>query len=299
MRAFTVTTCGSKVYCSAFNTRKSPSPESLVSLHDSQDGIQNQRDYMHSSLYRSMKMVERLFYSNNFQFFTTLTIAPSLGIDRSDYGACKKALTVALHRFTMEFPGSTYLLVPDFHEDGSFHFHGFFNLSVGTNVALKKAGHFRIVKYGARRTKYYSPLINRLLGRNEFRPLIHMFDEKSLRYALKYVVKASSLVRCESRSLYIRSRGLQEYTSKEVYLGEDACALEAVFSGLKRASRHDYDYDVYTWSPMSVDEYENCYRVYLHQLFDSVSEVVQVRRKSPSSASAIQLSIDFDSGGVL
>lgn len=298
MRAFTVTTCGSKVYCSAFNTRKSLS-SGVPAFARAREDLQEERDYKRSALYRSVKMVERLFYSNNFQFFTTLTIAPSLGIDRSDYGACKQAVTSALNRFVKEYPGSTYLLVPDFHEDGSFHFHGFFNLSVGTNEALKKAGHFRIVKYGARRTKYYSPLLNKLLGRNEFRPLIHMFEERSLQYALKYVVKAASLVQCEGHSLYIRSRGLQECTCKRVYLGEDACALEAVFSSLKRDKRHSYDYDVYTWSPMDVPEFDDCFRVYLRQLFYHPSVIS--RRYVPECCRPEQLAIDIsaDDGGSL
>lgn len=283
MRCFSVVTCGSRVYLSAYNSvshshldhdveaRNSVAPASDVSS----------RDLRSLSLHRSLKMFERLFYSNPFQYFVTLTISPSSGINRSDYGECKAAVTSAMNRFVKQFPGSTYLLVPDYHSDGSYHFHGFFSLSCSVSVALKKAGHFRLFKQGARRTKYYSPLINCLLGRNEFRPLIHCFDDKCLRYALKYVVKAASLVQLQGHSLYIRSRGLVEFTSKEIYSREDACALEALFSALKRDSRHVYDYDVVIWSAMPIDDFNKLFLIYLHSLFDSAPLSVLPSRLSP------------------
>lgn len=269
MRCFSVITCGSQVYTCAYNSvsRRNIDEEVRTSFSDSDV---SPRDLRSLSLHRSLKLVERLFYSNAFQYFVTLTVSPSLGIDRSNYGECRSSVTSALNRFIKCFPGSIYLLVPDYHQDGSYHFHGFFSLSCSVSDALKKAGHFRLFAQGARRTKYYSPLINRLLGRNEFRPLIHCFDDKCLKYVLKYVVKAASLVELQGHSLYIRSRGLVEYTSKEIYTDDDACALEAVFSAFKRDSRHIYDYDVVTWSPMPYDEFAGLYLVVLHSLFDPV-----------------------------
>lgn len=288
MRCFSVITCGSRVYASSYNVRHCSSSWVKKDTCLADDAVPS-RDLHRLALNRSLKMFERLFYSNSFQYFVTLTVSPSLRIDRSDYGACKSAVTSSLNRFIKQFPGSTYLLVPDFHSDGSYHFHGFFSLSCSVTSALRRAGHFRLFKQGARRMKYYSPLINRLLGRNEFRPLIHCFDEKCLQYALKYVVKASSLVQLAGHSLYIRSRGLVECTSRETYLGDDAELMEAVFNAFNRSNRHSYVYDVNCWSPMSLDEWRRLDSIYLHSLFNAASLAPFPARSV--FCSAVQLSI--------
>jgi hypothetical protein len=72
---------------------------------------------------RARAKLRRLALANGFEYFVTLTLDPAK-IDRYD-GA---AVTKALNRWTdnmVRRHGLRYILVPEMHQDGAFHFHGF------------------------------------------------------------------------------------------------------------------------------------------------------------------------------
>lgn len=218
MRVCTVTTFGPKS-CFVFRN-VSESSSSCSDYEYSEEVIKE------NSIRRSLRLFERVALSNRFDFFVTLTVSPKCPCDRSDYVSVKAYLTSVLNAFGKRFP-CKYLLCPDLHQDGSVHFHGFFQLD---KEYLRRAGNFRIFKQGARAPKFYSPFLNKKLGRNEFRPLLRCFGRSSVSYALKYVRKASEQLYGLGVASYVRSRGLLEYNSKEVFRGDDAdlmrdCAL--------------------------------------------------------------------------
>ena len=78
---------------------------------------------MERSMRRARAKLRRLALVNGFEYFVTLTLDPQK-IDRYD-GA---AITKALGRWTdnmVRRHGLRYILVPELHRDGAFHFHGF------------------------------------------------------------------------------------------------------------------------------------------------------------------------------
>ncbi|WP_411338353.1 hypothetical protein [Ruminococcus gauvreauii] len=79
-------------------------------------------------LYKSMKRAKQKIYdvarANIWEYFVTLTFNPDR-VDRYDYSACTKKLAKWLdntkQRVNHDFK---YLVVPELHKDGAYHFHG-------------------------------------------------------------------------------------------------------------------------------------------------------------------------------
>lgn len=85
---------------------------------------------------RARSKLRRLALSNDFQFFVTLTLAPDR-VDRYDSGAIMKIVNRWLDNMVRRH-GLRYILVPERHKDGAFHFHGFF---AGAGVQVVDSGH--------------------------------------------------------------------------------------------------------------------------------------------------------------
>lgn len=78
---------------------------------------------MERSMRRARAKLRRLALSNGFQYFVTLTLDGSK-IDRYDGAAIVKALGRWADNMVRRH-GLRYILVPERHKDGAFHFHGF------------------------------------------------------------------------------------------------------------------------------------------------------------------------------
>lgn len=77
-----------------------------------------------SSLSRSRRLIREYILCNSFDYFCTFTFDGSK-VDRKDYVACRKKLTKWLNNFrTRKAPDFRYLIVPERHKDGGWHFHG-------------------------------------------------------------------------------------------------------------------------------------------------------------------------------
>lgn len=76
------------------------------------------------SMRRARANLRRLALSNGFSYFVTLTLDGSK-IDRWDGAAITKALSQWCDNMVRRH-GLRYILVPERHQDGAFHFHGFF-----------------------------------------------------------------------------------------------------------------------------------------------------------------------------
>lgn len=59
----------------------------------------------------------------NWEYFITLTMSPDL-VNRYDFQACSKKVRKWLNNQRINAPDLKYLLVPEQHEDGAWHFHG-------------------------------------------------------------------------------------------------------------------------------------------------------------------------------
>lgn len=87
------------------------------------------------SMRRARANLRRLALANNFQYFVTLTLDPQK-IDRYDGAAVTKVLNRWCDNMVRRH-GLKYILVPEQHKDGAFHFHGFM---VGTGLKAEDSG---------------------------------------------------------------------------------------------------------------------------------------------------------------
>ena len=87
-------------------------------------GKKAEGDDMIRSMRRARAQLRRLALANHFEYFVTLTLDPER-IDRYDCAAVTKALSQWCDNMVRRH-GLRYVLVPERHKDGAFHFHGFF-----------------------------------------------------------------------------------------------------------------------------------------------------------------------------
>lgn len=86
-------------------------------------GKKSEGDDMLRSMRRARSKLRRLALANGFDYFVTLTLDPEK-IDRYDGAAVAKALGRWCDNMVRRH-GLRYILVPEQHKDGAFHFHGF------------------------------------------------------------------------------------------------------------------------------------------------------------------------------
>lgn len=99
-------------------------------------GKKSQGDDMLRSMRRARAKVRRLALANEFSYFVTLTLSPD-EVDRYDAAAIMKKVNRWLSNMVQR-QGLSYILVPERHKDGAFHFHGFFG---GDGLEVEDSGH--------------------------------------------------------------------------------------------------------------------------------------------------------------
>ena len=87
-------------------------------------GVKSTGDDQLRSARRARSQLRRLALSNSFQYFVTLTLDPAR-IDRYDGAAVVRKLNQWCDNMVRRH-GLRYVLVPERHKDGAYHFHGFF-----------------------------------------------------------------------------------------------------------------------------------------------------------------------------
>lgn len=75
---------------------------------------------------RAKSKVFELALCNSFDFFCTLTFSPEKVDDRHDLERCMKSFAKWLNNYNYRREGAAvrYLLIPEPHQDGAWHFHG-------------------------------------------------------------------------------------------------------------------------------------------------------------------------------
>lgn len=99
-------------------------------------GVKSQGDDMLRSMRRARAKLRRLALANDFEWFVTLTLSPE-EVDRYDCQAIMKRVNRWLDNMVRR-KGLRYVLVPERHKDGAFHFHGFF---AGEGLEAVPSGH--------------------------------------------------------------------------------------------------------------------------------------------------------------
>ena len=78
------------------------------------------------SIKRTKKKVYNYAKSNEWEWFVTFTFSPDK-VNRYDYDECTKYLSKWFNNLKRSSPALSYLVVPEQHKDGAYHFHGLFS----------------------------------------------------------------------------------------------------------------------------------------------------------------------------
>lgn len=78
------------------------------------------------SMKRTQKKVFDYARCNDWEWFVTFTFSPKK-IDRYDYDLCAKKISKWLNNIRRSSPHLSYIVVPERHKDGAWHFHGLFS----------------------------------------------------------------------------------------------------------------------------------------------------------------------------
>lgn len=100
---------------------------------DNDDDLKEFERYMTSNANRSKNKIYQYAKSNTWEWFTTFTFDKNK-VDRMIYDACVKALSKWLNNMRVHSPALAYLIVPEQHRDGAYHFHGLFSGCEGLKI---------------------------------------------------------------------------------------------------------------------------------------------------------------------
>lgn len=135
------------------------------------------------NLSRAVNNVYDLARSNEFDWFITLTLDPQK-VNRFDYDECTKAIRLFTKRLYKL--GCSWLIVPEQHKDGAYHFHGL----VAGNLPLTDSGKACYNKETGETTKIYN-LANYEFGFTTATKIAH--PQKTASYIAKYLTKQISV----------------------------------------------------------------------------------------------------------
>lgn len=97
------------------------------------------------SLSRTIQKINDIVYSNEWEYFVTLTLDKER-VDRYNYDEIRKRITKQIQNIkARNAPLLEYVIVPELHKDGAYHFHGLFRNTSGisfedSNRTVPKTG---------------------------------------------------------------------------------------------------------------------------------------------------------------
>lgn len=105
------------------------------------------------SISRTRKRIHEIAGCMDIAWFATFTIDPATGIDRYDYSECFSKVRSYLKELRSTIPNLQYIVIPERHKDGAYHFHGLFNSAVSPELIF--AGSFALSKKSVFKTEVY------------------------------------------------------------------------------------------------------------------------------------------------
>ena len=137
------------------------------------------------SVRRAKSKVNDICYNNRFDYFVTLTFAPDKTANRFDLRACMQQFLKIVKAHNRRCDNQwKYVVVPEKHENGAYHLHGFFQNIVEKDLRINKNGYPEIIDFADR------------CGFTNVRDLSKADDigyKKMVSYAGKYIVKAMDI----------------------------------------------------------------------------------------------------------
>lgn len=165
---------------------------------------------LQNNLSRAKSKVRELVLCNKFEYFVTLTLSPDK-IKRTDLKLAITRLNRIVSDMNKTIDGEwgrkervTYVLIPERHKNGAWHFHGFIH---------------GLTKYDIRKNKNGFPEWRQYADKLGYTNLTEIQNkDRAASYCLKYITKdlARSVTK-RGAHLYYASKGLE--TAKVVYRG--------------------------------------------------------------------------------
>lgn len=153
------------------------------------------------SAIRAKTTIYDLAACNSFEFFATFTFSPDGRVDRYDYDSCVKYFSKWLNNYMTH-----YLVVPEKHKDGAYHFHALADFSKDKLKHLG-GGIYKIPSY--------------TLGRSNASRVKD--PQKIAKYITKYITKDLMNTVGKGRKTYWSSRDLiRPQVEYNVQIPEDA-----------------------------------------------------------------------------
>ena len=90
-----------------------------------EDAEEAQSESLRISRSRTIKKIYDIGRSNYWDWFLTFTFSPAM-VNRYDYVECSQKMSFWLKNMRKNNPDMKYLVVPEQHKDGAWHFHGLF-----------------------------------------------------------------------------------------------------------------------------------------------------------------------------
>lgn len=121
-----------------------------VVVEDFPDSLDEKKKVEHSREVSRSRTIQKIYdyaHANTWEWFLTLTFDPSQ-VDRYNYDDCCRLLSLWLDRTRKYNPDMKYIIVPELHEDGAFHFHGLFSGISEEHFTYWKNGIFHVSNYG-------------------------------------------------------------------------------------------------------------------------------------------------------
>lgn len=163
------------------------------------------------SMSRTVNKVYDLSRSNVWDWFVTLTFNPEL-VDSFDYDCCVKRLSQWLNNIRKICPDLRYLMVPEKHKSGRFHFHGLFACCEGLKFVDSGFKDNGKVIYNVGNYKAGFSTATRVES-----------NERVVKYVTKYITKELCSV-VFNRKRYWTSRNLNTAETVELVLDPEQLA---------------------------------------------------------------------------
>lgn len=163
-----------------------------------------------NSLSRTRRLFMEYAYCNHFDIFCTFTF-DSDKVDRRNYDEVKKKLCQFFNYHKKHYDRYfRYMIIPELHEDGCWHFHGFITLTAGMCSPLKIPKTINgAVRYVPNTPHYLSwPAYSDRFG--FFSGDFIRDYESSIIYCTSYITKSFQLPEFKNKHLLLKSQGLDK-----------------------------------------------------------------------------------------
>lgn len=157
---------------------------------DEETFLERQYKYRNDSIKRSKNKVFDIVKMNDWDFFFTGTISDDCDIDRYNVDEVSKKVNTFMYNLVKRGKIIRYIFVPEFHDDGAVHYHGF--IKAGCSLSYRLALNPRTGK-PIRRGKNRNFVFNWTDWTFGFTTLINCYGsvDNMSKYFCKYITKSS------------------------------------------------------------------------------------------------------------